>query len=169
MELYYTLQSYTYYHHHKSSCFEGLPHVLFPFNTRLTLWMTIISSIQTFPSSLAAASLPPTETKQRMSHLLLLLNDRNKSNHPLLSSLTEGGREEKSLEMGKLTIPGIPAWLLLLNLSVGVFLNEWTCNISPMLPPVLGNWTTFQVVCLMGHPVKHQNQQFHNTFKGNSK
>lgn len=88
------------------------------FNTTLTLWMSIISTTLTFTSSLAAASLPLAATKQRASYLLLLLNDGNKSHHPHLSLVTGGRKGGESWEMGKLTIPGIPAWLLLLTSSV---------------------------------------------------
>lgn len=106
-------------------CERGFSHFLFPFNTRLTLCMTIIFTTQTFTSSLAAASLPPGATKQRTSHLLLLLNDRNKSHRPLLSPfmLKKGGEKN---QMGKLTNTCISGRLLPLTSSVCVHIYAHT-------------------------------------------
>lgn len=102
------------------------------------------------PCSLAAAPLPPAETKQRASLLLLLLNDRNKSQQPLLSPVKGG----KSWEMGKLTIPVVPAWLLTLTSSLNPYVCVWECLCS-VWRWVMGHLSG---TILNGASSPHQNQ-----------
>lgn len=77
---------------------------------------------------------PSHQQKQnkRTSHLLLLVNDWNKSHHPLLSPMTGGGRKRKvqrwENSQSLVSPHGCSLWRAL---CVWVNMNEWTHNASP--------------------------------------